>query len=366
MKNNNQKKRIGDFAKADSKAIQGIAILFMVMLHLFCRKENLPYHTSIIIKGLPLVYYLALWGDQCVALYCFCAGYASYLIQEGKSRQEYWKSTGKRLKKLMMNYWIIVILFSCIGAIFDSSGNIPGSLARFLKNFFLIDTSYNGAWWFMLIYLMLTALSGVLYHICKKWNPLLIIFGAVFFYLVAYMIRFEKLNITCNNAVGIWMISKVALFGTSLLPYIIGMLCYRLKVITILRSLAEKFTVTQRRVGIVIILVGCIAVHAIEEALILAPIFAMVTVGCAAVGLDTLNGKISRFFVFMGEHSLNIWLIHMFFYAYIFNNLVYRMVYPPLIYIFMFAICVGMSYIIKSITGLLGLIERRMIYSRGN
>ena len=116
----------------------------------------------------------------------------------------------------------------------------------------------------------------------------------------------------------------------------------------------------------VIILVGCIAVHAIEESLILAPIFAMVTVGCAAVGLDTLNGKISRFFVFMGEHSLNIWLIHMFFYAYIFNNLVYRMVYPPLIYIFMFAICVGMSYIIKSITGLLGLIERRMIYSRGN
>lgn len=92
----------------------------------------------------------------------------------------------------------------------------------------------------------------------------------------------------------------------------------------------------------------------------------MVTVGCAAVGLDTLNGKISRFFVFMGEHSLNIWLIHMFFYAYIFNNLVYRMVYPPVIYIFMFAICVGMSYIIKSITGLLGLIERRMIYSRGN
>ena len=81
---------------------------------------------------------------------------------------------------------------------------------------------------------------------------------------------------------------------------------------------------------------------------------------------DTLNGKISRFFVFMGEHSLNIWLIHMFFYAYIFNNLVYRMVYPPVIYIFMFAICVGMSYIIKSITGLLGLIERRMIYSRGN
>ena len=62
MKNNDQKKRIGDFTKADSKAIQGIAILFMVMLHLFCRKESLPYHTSMMIKGIPLVYYLALWG----------------------------------------------------------------------------------------------------------------------------------------------------------------------------------------------------------------------------------------------------------------------------------------------------------------
>lgn len=101
----------------------------------------------------------------------------------------------------------------CIGAIFDPSGDILGSLVQFLKNFFLIDATYNGAWWFMLIYLMLTALSGVLYHICKKWNPLVVTLGAGFFYLVAYMIRFEKLSITCNNAVGIWMIAKVALYG---------------------------------------------------------------------------------------------------------------------------------------------------------
>lgn len=342
-----------EFTKADSKAIQGIAILCMVMLHLFCRKGNLPYHVSIMIKDVPLIYYLALWGDQCVALYCFCAGYAGHLMQESKSRQEYWKSTGKRLVKLMINYWIIVILFSCVGAIFDSSGNIPGSLTQFLKNIFLIDTSYNGAWWFMLIYVTLTALSGILYRICKKGNPIVVISGTGMIYLVAYMVRFGKLNIVCNNAIGIWIISQAALLGTSLLPYIIGMLCYRLKIVTNLRKLVDQFSLMQRRVGIIIVLAGCIVLHALEESLILAPIFAVATIGCAAVGLDTCGGRLSRFLVFMGEHSLNIWLIHMFFYAYIFKNLVYYFVYPPLIYLVMLVICIAISYMIKGISGCL-------------
>lgn len=32
-----------DISKRDSKMLKGVAILSMLMLHLFCRKENLPY-----------------------------------------------------------------------------------------------------------------------------------------------------------------------------------------------------------------------------------------------------------------------------------------------------------------------------------
>lgn len=32
-------------------------------------------HPLIMIKCVPLVYYLSLFGDCCVAIYCFCSGY---------------------------------------------------------------------------------------------------------------------------------------------------------------------------------------------------------------------------------------------------------------------------------------------------
>ncbi|MGL4866635.1 MAG: hypothetical protein ACRC4T_26370 [Cetobacterium sp.] len=40
----------------------------MLLLHLFCIKS----YQAIIYVG---IYYLSLFGDCCVALYCFCSGY---------------------------------------------------------------------------------------------------------------------------------------------------------------------------------------------------------------------------------------------------------------------------------------------------
>ena len=65
-----------DITKRDSKMLKGVAILSMLMLHLFCRRENLPYTPLLWIGGTPLIYYFALFGDICVAVYCFVSGYA--------------------------------------------------------------------------------------------------------------------------------------------------------------------------------------------------------------------------------------------------------------------------------------------------
>lgn len=55
---------------------KGIAILFMLLLHLFCTKNyNGLFQPIIMIGETPLIYYLALFGDCCVAIYCFCSGY---------------------------------------------------------------------------------------------------------------------------------------------------------------------------------------------------------------------------------------------------------------------------------------------------
>ena len=52
--------------KKDAKMAQGLAILGMVMLHLFCRLDNLPYETIFKIGGgTANILYWLIWGLVC-------------------------------------------------------------------------------------------------------------------------------------------------------------------------------------------------------------------------------------------------------------------------------------------------------------
>ena len=45
--------------KKDAKMAQGLAIIGMVALHLFCRIDNLPYNVHIFLGGQPPTNFLA-------------------------------------------------------------------------------------------------------------------------------------------------------------------------------------------------------------------------------------------------------------------------------------------------------------------
>lgn len=140
-----------ELTKQDTKMTKGLAIIFMVILHLFCRKTDLPYSCIKLAGGVPLVYYIGLMGDCCVAIYCFCSGYALEIInQKQLSTSDYYLGRFKSILKLMINFWIILVLFSVVGLITHNE-IIPGSLKSFVLNVLLID-KYNGAWWFLFTY----------------------------------------------------------------------------------------------------------------------------------------------------------------------------------------------------------------------
>ena len=68
-----------ELSKKQTEITKGVAILFMLLLHLFCTKQYSGLFTPIIkIGNVPLIYYLALFGDMCVAMYCFCSGAGTY------------------------------------------------------------------------------------------------------------------------------------------------------------------------------------------------------------------------------------------------------------------------------------------------
>lgn len=103
--------------KKDAKMAQGLAIIGMVALHLFCKIDNLPYNAHIFLGGRPLIYYIGLFGDFCVPIYCFCSGYAQQIMYD----KEHKIGEGiKRLPKFIMHFWMIVILFSVIGILYHS------------------------------------------------------------------------------------------------------------------------------------------------------------------------------------------------------------------------------------------------------
>lgn len=199
-----------------------VAILFMLLLHLFCTKDYQGLFTPLImIKGVPLIYYLALFGDCCVAIYCFCSGYGLMCTYKN-SPDEYNKRNAKRILKLYINFWIIILLFVVLlGYLTGNSATYPGNIKTFILNITAISVSYNGAWWFLTTYIILVVLSKFINKVVQRYNNVLITLIVFVIYFICYVQRI-KIVITFTNPVLNWAITQAALLGTSLFPFVVG------------------------------------------------------------------------------------------------------------------------------------------------
>lgn len=333
-----------ELTKNDTQKCKGIAIIGMVMLHMFCRLDNLPYSPLIWIGDTPLIYYLGLLGDVCVPIFCFCSGYAHYLLYD-QFGKKYKNRIPNKLLRFLCNYWIVVVLFSVLGLICGKSAVIPGSLSEFLGNIFLYKMSYNGAWWFVLTYIFLLLLSPALAKLVKKtkgYLSLVIIAVSGIIYFIAYIIRFDIVPIQLENLVLDWILTQMVLLGTSQLTYMIGMVCRKYSLVTKLRKAADK---TYIRVLVSVISLCVLLLHCVIPSAFLAPFTALATLWILIV--TRFPKVIEMPLCFLGKHSTNIWLIHMFFYMGLFDGLAFIAKYPPFIAIFMFLICIAVSLFIN-------------------
>lgn len=342
-----------ELTKQDSQMAKGIAIFGMVMLHLFCRTEDLPYTPLIWIGDTPLIYYLALFGDLCVPIYCFCSGYAQTLLFE-KNPVDYRKNSLLHLLKFLINYWGVLLIFSIVGILFDSSGTIPGSIWKFTGNFFLFNISYNGSWWFVLTYVLLIILFPSIIKAVNNFHAggIVLICGTLYF--IAYVFRFAITIEFDNLVIGhIW--EQLLLLGTSQFSFVVGSVCYKYRIISKLKTIPCN-SLARNTVCVVIPLV-MIVLHGIERSLIIAPITGLTTMMC--FHLIDKPKWVCGIFLFLGKHSTNIWLVHMFFYLVIFKNLVFVARYPLLILLLMLAICIVTSYFINFILKYVHLILKK-------
>ncbi|SDM78365.1 acyltransferase [Bacillus sp. OK048] len=334
-----------EFTKNDIKVTKGVAILFMLLLHLFCRKDvNGLYETFPIIDGVPLIYYIGLFGDACVPMFCFASGYGLF-VSMNKAKGSILKKNFMRILKLLINYWIVLIIFVAIGAMTGMSEILPGSPTKFLLNFFVLSNSYNGAWWFVQTYIILVLLAPPLFKVIKKYNSITIFLISGFIYLITYIQRIKQvLDFGDNSAINI-LVNAIVLVGTSQLPFVVGAIFAKEKIYSKLYNTLNKFK--QKNLICIAGILSLFIIHSLYESMIIAPITG-ITFICFFNLIDK-NLNIQKGLNFISSHSTNLWLTHMFFYMTIFPKLTFAPKYPILIFCWLIILCLISSYIINLI-----------------
>lgn len=333
-----------DITKRDSKMLKGVAILSMLMLHLFCRKENLPYTPLLWIGNTPVVYYFGLFGDICVSIYCFISGYAHYLQSSEVDVRNRWK----HLQRFLIPFWVIITIFSLVGILLGDN-TIPGSFKDFLLNCLTIKNSYNGAWWYANTYILLVALQPLSIKFVKHCPTWLVFFSTFITYTIGYGIRFWGWG-SCDSVTLSWIITHIGLLATSYFPYAIGMLFCKKQIISLLQQKLAALRIRKVYMYIftALLFTSMIVVHGIFPSLFVAFISATVTI--VLLCICPLPKRITDLLCYFGKHSTNIWLIHMFYYGNLFNDFVFCMKYPIPIFLLLLTVSLLSSYIIKWIS----------------
>ena len=322
-----------ELTKDESKILKGIAILFMVGLHLFNRIDTSGYYEPLLYIGkLPLIYYVSLLFDACVPVYCFCSGYALYL------KNSTMKENLQRIFNLVKRYWIILIGTILFGIILNNK-EIPGSVLDLISNITLIKLTYVGAWWFLQTYVLLTVLSPLIIKAVDRIKVSIIISFIIYF--IAYyfrMIHPIQTNVWIDDVV----INALVLFGTSQFPFVIGLLFYKYKIISFIRDIFHKNNI----IAFIIIMI-CILLHIIIKSMIIAPFIAVIFI--CGFSMLKFNNTMKKIFLFFGNHSTNIWLIHMQFYMIFASEIVFCTNTVIGCFIILMILCTIVSFLIDFI-----------------
>ncbi len=324
--------------KKESLELKGIAILLMLMLHLFNTQQRVAECTTFLYfwNGKPLVYALSRVGAFCVPLYIFISGYGHGSILAA-GRLDF-KSACRRVAKLYIIYWVVFLPFIGWGCL-AASESYPGSASEFLLNFIGVSCSYNNEWWFLFSYVLLVLFAPfflplmsqkagdgtsriktgwivffiVIFILCQITRPLC----KPYFSFLPFRVAFDTVSLSsmfvwgAAIALGGWLdidnrnklkekCAKIWGFPPSLCLLLIILVCCLLRM-----SLGPSF-LNNNNIFVLILL----------------PLY--LSMSRARWWRDIL--------CYFGVHSTNMWLCHTFFAYYICHDFIYGLSYPLLMF----------------------------------
>lgn len=321
-----------------SNQLKSIAILMMLCLHLFNRDYKGLFQPILFIGKQPMTYYISLFCDACVPIFAFVSGYGLYYkFQQNKI--VYTRENFVRLRKLYINYWIIILIFPVILGLILKHPGYPGTFFNIFLNLTGLDPTYNGAWWFFTIYIFFVCTSRFWFYIISRANPILSLLILFVLYFIGFYFRIYRTDIFSNPLLD-WLQTYTALYFCTLFQFMLGAFALKYN----WNSYVSKcFTNLEYKNFIIFLIIfSLIVFHAIIPNFIIAPFTAIIFIFLYCQ-LD-LSEKTQKLIDFFTPHSTNIWLIHMFFYLIFFPEFIYSFRYPVVIFFILVVICIFCSY----------------------
>lgn len=319
--------------KEKSTIIKGVAILMMLFFHLFGRDDLGDLCTPLLYIGnTPLVKYLS---NACypVSFFMILSGYG--LTYCYKRNQLSLSIQSKRILKLYVHYWLILLIFVTIGH-FIKPDIYPNDLLHVLANIVGIRCTYNGETWFLLPYAIISLLSwwiiDFVYHLNEKRKIIItLIIYSIVFLTTRYIVYHQLENTT--------------LLTLLLQPFFIVQLTFYFSLGILLFRLLENEPTALKAVKSTIYFIIIIALFITKSMIkvtIADGLYAFIIIFC--ISHLQLHRLFHNVFYNLGLNSMPMWMTHTFFAVYLFQDFIYGFKYPLLIWL----VLITISYLASS------------------
>ncbi len=317
-------------SKEQSTQLKGVAIIFMFILHLFNHDDILNLCTPLIyICDKPLISHIVNASNP-VAFFMILSGYGLtylYIFDRLTTRNQM-----KRLLRLYIHYWFILIVFVSIGH-FINPDKYPHNLIHFLGNISGLYCSYNGEIWFILPYAVVCMLSiFIISHVYNMKSKKSVVITIVCYNVIFLFARHLGYNLPGNELYDTLLIQPV--YWVQLTFYFsLGILLYRL-----LENEPKQLKNAPAKVYFIALCL--IFIIKSQFKITLADgFYAFVFIFCF------LHLRINHHITFilhkLGHRSMPMWMTHTFYSVYLFPDFIYGFKYP----IFIFVVLVAVSYL---------------------
>ncbi|MCF0198636.1 MAG: acyltransferase family protein [Bacteroidaceae bacterium] len=313
--------------KERTQVLKGIAVLFMVWMHLFTKNTSL-YADPITILGKPLALFLSA-GMSPVVYFLILGGYGLYSVyQRGHDGNRF-----RRILRLYTHYWIILAIFVPLGWWFVGANRYPGDLKNIVMNMIGLGCSYCTECWFLFPYSIISLCSVYLFKIYDRFKAshLLVATFALNFATSTLLHFYGESHINHTPWLSLPLVLIHFQFGFAL-----GAILKREDVVERLRMFKDRNSIRNWHLAIMLVvtfLLICMVWNTPYYAF-----FAVFVV--VAVAQFPTDNYMSKALGYIGKHSMNIWLIHGFWALHIFTPYAYAPRFP--IPIFALTMCVSL------------------------